>query len=116
MHVACCMDVNQPTNQHTNIRQCRFVCVFYHQTNGAVGGETPQKLPPLLSKLTQRRAEKLDYMGVSYGLTSDLLKCVFCCFLAVLVWVFELCVDVAVSIYRWPDDCVCVCVCLCVCV
>ena len=36
---------------------------------------TPRKnLPPLLLKLSERRAEKLDYLGVSYGLTSDLLR------------------------------------------
>lgn len=36
---------------------------------------TPRKgLPPLLSKLTERKAEQLDYLGVSYGLTGDLLK------------------------------------------
>ena len=35
----------------------------------------PRKhLPPLLLKLNERRAEKLDYLGVSYGLTSDLLR------------------------------------------
>ena len=35
----------------------------------------PRKnLPPLLLKLNERKAEKLDYIGVSYGLTSDLLK------------------------------------------
>ena len=35
----------------------------------------PRKnLPPLLLKLNERPAEKLDYLGVSYGLTSQLLK------------------------------------------
>ncbi|ESO97610.1 hypothetical protein LOTGIDRAFT_103703 [Lottia gigantea] len=35
----------------------------------------PRKnLPPLLLKLNERQAEKLDYLGVSYGLTSNLLK------------------------------------------
>ena len=35
----------------------------------------PKKnLPPLLSKLSERQAEKLDYLGVSFGLTSDLLR------------------------------------------
>ena len=32
------------------------------------------KLPPLLCKLTERSSEKLDYIGVSYGLTKGLLK------------------------------------------
>lgn len=31
-------------------------------------------LPPLLLKLSERPAEKLDYLGVSYGLTPDLLR------------------------------------------
>ncbi|XP_062860160.1 RNA cytidine acetyltransferase isoform X2 [Trichomycterus rosablanca] len=31
-------------------------------------------LPPLLLKLNERKAERLDYLGVSYGLTSQLLK------------------------------------------
>ncbi|XP_068459627.1 RNA cytidine acetyltransferase [Clinocottus analis] len=36
---------------------------------------TPRKeLPPLLLKLSERRAERLDYLGVSYGLTKQLLK------------------------------------------
>lgn len=38
---------------------------------------TPRKeLPPLLLKLNERRAEKLDYLGVSYGLTAQLLRSV----------------------------------------
>ncbi|PIO34695.1 hypothetical protein AB205_0083130 [Aquarana catesbeiana] len=36
---------------------------------------TPRKnLPPLLLRLSERPAEKLDYLGVSYGLTPQLLK------------------------------------------
>ncbi|KAM3609142.1 uncharacterized protein V6R79_010191 [Siganus canaliculatus] len=36
---------------------------------------TPRKeLPPLLLKLSERRAERLDYLGVSYGLTLQLLR------------------------------------------
>ncbi|XP_064618603.1 RNA cytidine acetyltransferase-like [Lineus longissimus] len=36
---------------------------------------TPRKnLPPLLLKLSERKPEKLDYLGVSYGLTTELLK------------------------------------------
>lgn len=31
-------------------------------------------LPPLLMSLEERKAEKLDYMGVSFGLTPELLK------------------------------------------
>ncbi|KAF6021225.1 NAT10 [Bugula neritina] len=32
------------------------------------------ELPPLISKLSERKPESLDYLGVSYGLTSDLLR------------------------------------------
>ncbi|KAK0649431.1 GNAT acetyltransferase 2-domain-containing protein [Cercophora newfieldiana] len=32
------------------------------------------ELPPLFSKLAERRPERLDYVGVSYGLTQSLLK------------------------------------------
>eukprot|EP00042_Codosiga_hollandica_P057693 m.857527 g.857527 ORF g.857527 m.857527 type:complete len:910 (+) comp59649_c0_seq10:395-3124(+) len=32
------------------------------------------QLPPLLSKLTERAPERLDYIGVSFGLTGPLLK------------------------------------------
>ena len=48
------------------------LCVF-QQTNGTLD-EDAQKKSPLLIQLTKRRAEKLDYLGVSYGLTSGLLK------------------------------------------
>ncbi len=35
----------------------------------------PRKnLPPLLCKLTERAPERLDYIGVSFGLTAQLLK------------------------------------------
>ena len=33
-------------------------------------------LPPLLLKLSERPAEQLDYLGVSYGLTTQLLRCI----------------------------------------
>lgn len=36
--------------------------------------EPRKSLPPLLLKLSEKRAEQLDYLGVSYGLTGDLLK------------------------------------------
>ena len=36
---------------------------------------TPRKvLPPLLLRLGERRPERLDYLGVSYGLTQELLR------------------------------------------
>jgi N-acetyltransferase 10 len=31
-------------------------------------------MPPLLQRLTERKPENLDYLGVSYGLTSSLLR------------------------------------------
>ena len=33
-----------------------------------------KKIPVLLKRLTERRPERLDYIGTSYGLTGDLLK------------------------------------------
>ena len=33
-----------------------------------------KNLPPLLMKLNERKAEHMDYLGVSYGLTSGLLR------------------------------------------
>nr|XP_022903005.1 RNA cytidine acetyltransferase isoform X1 [Onthophagus taurus] len=36
--------------------------------------EPRKSLPPLLLKLSERQPEKLDYLGVSYGLTEQLLK------------------------------------------
>lgn len=33
-----------------------------------------KKIPPLLRRLAERKAERLDYMGVSYGLTQGLYK------------------------------------------
>ena len=34
----------------------------------------PTEMPPLLGRLTERKPETLDYLGVSYGLTSQLLR------------------------------------------
>lgn len=31
-------------------------------------------MPPLLQRLSERRPETLDYLGVSYGLTPQLLR------------------------------------------
>lgn len=36
--------------------------------------EPKKNLPPLLMKLSERKAERLNYLGVSFGLTSDLLR------------------------------------------
>lgn len=36
--------------------------------------EPKKSLPPLLLKLNERLPEKLDYIGVSFGLTDGLLK------------------------------------------
>ncbi|KAH8025409.1 hypothetical protein HPB51_007721 [Rhipicephalus microplus] len=41
---------------------------------GAECLEPRKALPPLLLKLSEKRAEQLDYLGVSYGLTADLLN------------------------------------------
>ncbi|KIK61681.1 hypothetical protein GYMLUDRAFT_42700 [Collybiopsis luxurians FD-317 M1] len=34
----------------------------------------PSAMPPLLQRLSERQPEKLDYLGVSYGLTGSLLR------------------------------------------
>ena len=34
----------------------------------------PSAMPPLLQRLTERKPENLDYLGVSYGLTPQLLR------------------------------------------
>ncbi len=34
----------------------------------------PKRMPPLLQRLSERKPEQLDYLGVSYGLTKDLLR------------------------------------------
>lgn len=36
--------------------------------------EPKKSLPPLLLKLNERAPERIDYIGVSYGLTEGLLK------------------------------------------
>lgn len=36
--------------------------------------EPRKRLPPLLLRLSEKRPERLDYLGVSYGLTADLLR------------------------------------------
>lgn len=36
--------------------------------------EPRKSLPPLLLKLSERPAERLDYLGVSFGITAPLLK------------------------------------------
>ncbi len=36
--------------------------------------EPTKKLPPLLMKLNERKCERLDYLGVSFGLKNDLLR------------------------------------------
>ncbi|KAL7418060.1 DUF699-domain-containing protein [Mrakia frigida] len=39
-----------------------------------IGIRDPQRMPPLLQRLSERRPEPLDYLGVSYGLTPQLLR------------------------------------------
>jgi len=36
--------------------------------------KSKKSLPPLLSKLSERKAERLNYLGTSFGLTNELLK------------------------------------------
>lgn len=52
-----------------------YVCYTKQEVDLLEERLTPRKnLPPLLMKLSERKPEKLDYLGVSYGLTSGLLK------------------------------------------
>lgn len=39
-----------------------------------IGVRDVNKMPPLLQRLSERKPEALDYLGVSYGMTRDLLK------------------------------------------
>lgn len=40
----------------------------------AIAIRDPKRMPPLLQRLSERRPEPLDYLGVSYGLTPQLLR------------------------------------------
>jgi N-acetyltransferase 10 len=40
----------------------------------SVGVRDAAKMPPLLQRLSERKPEQLDYLGVSFGLTKDLLR------------------------------------------
>ena len=53
-----------------------FLFFVYHQSVNLLSEKIqPRKnLPDLLLRLEQRPAERLDYLGVSYGLTSDLFR------------------------------------------
>jgi hypothetical protein len=40
----------------------------------SVGVRDAARMPPLLQRLSERKPEQLDYLGVSFGLTKDLLR------------------------------------------
>jgi N-acetyltransferase 10 len=40
----------------------------------SIGVRDVNKMPPLLQRLSERKPENLDYLGVSFGLTKDLLR------------------------------------------
>ncbi|WVQ84360.1 hypothetical protein IAT38_006512 [Cryptococcus sp. DSM 104549] len=42
--------------------------------NDTVAVRDPSRMPPLLQRLSERKPEALDYLGVSFGLTRDLLR------------------------------------------
>ncbi|WWC62855.1 uncharacterized protein I303_105453 [Kwoniella dejecticola CBS 10117] len=42
--------------------------------NDTVSVRDAAKMPPLLQRLSERKPEQLDYLGVSFGLTRDLLR------------------------------------------
>lgn len=59
----------------SNAHICNTNCAVVQAVSLLEEVITPRKeLPPLLLKLSERRAERLDYLGVSYGLTTQLLK------------------------------------------
>jgi len=39
-----------------------------------IGIRAASRMPPLLQRLTEKKPESLDYLGVSYGLTPQLLR------------------------------------------
>jgi N-acetyltransferase 10 len=39
-----------------------------------IGIRDPRKMPPLLQRLSERKPEPLDYLGVSFGLSQHLLQ------------------------------------------
>lgn len=39
-----------------------------------IGVRDANRMPPLLQRLSERKPETLDYLGVSFGLTKDLLR------------------------------------------
>lgn len=65
------IDINE-TNSH---KDGQIEVVQEEQVDLLEERIAPRKnLPPLLLKLNERKPEKLDYIGVSYGLTNDLLR------------------------------------------
>src|SRR5438105_4107702 len=57
----------------------RFLLIVLYLQDAALLSETPTvraptAMPPLLQRLTERKPENLDYLGVSYGLTPSLLR------------------------------------------
>ncbi|EAL17277.1 hypothetical protein CNBN1040 [Cryptococcus deneoformans B-3501A] len=42
--------------------------------NDTIAIRDPSRMPPLLQRLSERKPETLDYLGVSFGLTRDLLR------------------------------------------
>lgn len=42
--------------------------------NDQVGVRSADRMPPLLQRLSERKPETLDYLGVSFGLTKELLR------------------------------------------
>uniref|UniRef100_A0A8C2D4S9 RNA cytidine acetyltransferase n=1 Tax=Cyprinus carpio TaxID=7962 RepID=A0A8C2D4S9_CYPCA len=65
----------QPVKRHLEERTSPQLFIHVQAVSLLEEVVSPRKdLPPLLLKLNERRAERLDYLGVSYGLTPQLLK------------------------------------------
>lgn len=62
---------------HFRLRICSN-CVYASQSETLLTEKPTVRaanaMPPLLQRLTERRPENLDYLGVSYGLTPQLLR------------------------------------------
>lgn len=69
------VDINEDTNIIRKNSANEMQIVIEENVSLLEEKISPRKnLPPLLLKLNERKPEKLDYIGVSYGLTNDLLR------------------------------------------
>lgn len=65
-------DIFHPFSQSWTSTECIFQNA--NLQNDTIAIRDPSRMPPLLQRLSERKPETLDYLGVSFGLTRDLLK------------------------------------------